>query len=439
MAWDAQTLVLGAAVFVAAHMLLAIFSKWVHPLVMLAAAFVVLSPLSAATTLPGVMLFKWARLYVTILALLITLIVIKPRQLGSGAKALLVLSIFYVAGALWSGDAVGGLAFKGMYLLTILMGLAAVLVAADLTAIYRSLRALMVAWGILVAVFLLSLAVGRGELHFGRLSVLGLNANRVAEALSPAVILCCYGIFYDPAKKWRTLAYFIGVPAVALVLATGSRAGFGMAALGSMVLLLPLVRRPGLLITGMVLFGVAAMVITGLVEDTAASRVTEVNLNTRWDFWVAAWHMYLEHPIIGSGWAYMATGSGYGSSVNLLNIYLQILVEIGAIGGILAAICLAYMTWAGVRGYRVSMYFQQLRPTTYLAWAILLSILAQGLFESGTLMGSSINAMLLAMSVGIFDWSFAAARTTVATQQHMAAFDSPAFPWAGSSGLANPS
>ncbi len=238
------------------------------------------------------------------------------------------------------------------------------------------------------------------------MQVLGLNPNRIAETLAPLLIFCSFGMLYEPSRTWRMVCFAVTFPAAALLLATGSRAGFCEAAVGFVVLMLPLVRRPGVFFAAAAVVMVGGVAVLGLVEQSRAYEIGQYNFTNRMDAWSSALAMFMQRPVIGIGWARMATEHGYGSSINMLSIYMQVLAEVGLLGALAMAAALAWIMRRAWRTWRLTANDPALRPFVFLAGALLFAVLVHGGAESGALMGSGINAACLGITTAMLDWLF---------------------------------
>lgn len=407
---DPQHLLLLIALAVLAHILLVALYRAAHPVMLLTMAFAVVSMLSTATLLPAVDALKWARLYVTVLAVIIGMMCVRPGLLGGASWALLIFAILYVLAALWSAAPLAGLMFKGLFLITLMLGLAAVFVARDIPHLWRLQRCMIVAAAAVTAALLLAAVATPGALVPGaRFSVLGLNPNRIGETLAPLLIFCCFGLLYEPARSWRLACYGVALPAAALLLATGSRAGFGQVMLGFVVLMLPLVSRPWVFLGMMTVVGVGGMMVLGVIEDTRAIQLGAYDLASRRAPWGPALAAFREHPVIGIGWAFRESAHGY-SSTNVHSIYVQVLVEMGLLGIIALLTGLAWTANHALKALRATAGEPTARPFVYLAAALLVAVAGHGVAESGALMGSSLNAACLGISAALVDWILVSAR-----------------------------
>jgi len=150
-------------------------------------------------------------------------------------------------------------------------------------------------------------------------------------------------------------------------------------------------------------FGGGLLLVLSMAEPGAAERVTDVSLQTRMGVWTAHWQQFLDAPLIGHGWLYRDMFKGYNSSVNTHSMYIQMLAEMGLLGVCVVVSCFGFIFYHGWNTWRMTLPLQHLRSVATLAWACVPAVLAYGVVESGPLMGSSINALLLALGVALFD------------------------------------
>jgi O-antigen ligase len=102
--------------------------------------------------------------------------------------------------------------------------------------------------------------------------------------------------------------------------------------------------------------------------------------------------------VIGHGWIHWGT-----SWASVQNIYLQTLVETGIIGGSLLVYVMATCARRGMRIIRASRRARGTRDLAFLAAAVTVAVFINGAAESSTLMGTSLNALLLGFGVGLID------------------------------------
>ena len=107
-------MLVGFVLFHVALVVSAIFYRKVNPLYLLAGAFIILSPISGAREMAGLDIAKWARVYVSLMMVIIGLFGYRIFRIGFASKMLLVFTGFYVFAAVWSDMPIMGLLFKSL-------------------------------------------------------------------------------------------------------------------------------------------------------------------------------------------------------------------------------------------------------------------------------------------------------------------------------------
>ena len=394
------TLIAIVAVGVAAHLAMALLSRRIHPLFLLAGAFLVLAPLSLATDLESVGTIKYVRLYVTVLAVLVGIVGYGLNPFRGASGALLVFVGFYFAGALWSAQPFWAMVYKGMFGLTLLTGLLVGHASRDTADLLRGLRWLGLVAGVAgIVAFYQYMHNPEESVHVGRLAVWGLNANTTGLTAAALLILCFQLALHERRRKWRAFALFVAAILAVVILGTGSRGSLLMAVVGCLLPALPLVPNPGRL-TAAVLVATAIMLVAmTLVELQAIDRFTDFT-NTREGMWRAGWRSFSRAPLLGHGWV----ATGRHATGNMMNIYLQTLAEVGLVGGAVLIAVLFAIARRARHLHRVLRWWPKpLANTTYLAAALVAAVLVHGMFESAALLGSTVNALLLGLGVGLID------------------------------------
>ncbi len=230
-----------------------------------------------------------------------------------------------------------------------------------------------------------------------------MNPNTIGMAAAPMLIICAHVALYDASKSWKIASYVIGSVLGVIILYTGSRGAAGQAVLGCFIISIPLLRRPGVLAVVAVLVTSTATIAFASIETEGRERLLDPNLGSREGVWGLALDDFRDAPIFGQGWVYTTRLRGGGSTANRHSIYLQALAETGAVGAFLMALALAYAGLRGMRMYRVVRATGLEKQTGFFAFAIVGAVLAHGVIESGSMMGSSINGALLPLGLGLFD------------------------------------
>lgn len=396
----------------AALIFLAIFfRRQVNVLYLLCGAFVVLAPLSVFSELPGSYLLKWLRVYVVALMAIIGLPVLRHRRLGLASTFLVIFIALYLLGSLWSDAVVRGLAYKGLFAVTALAGIQLGLSARDRSELIRNVRWLGVVAGI--AALLTTIVILRDPNALGfdsRLALFGNTANVLGLTAVPLLVLSTFLALYDPSPRWKVLGYGAGLLLALVILFTGSRGAFAAGVVGCFLMFLPLVKHP---VKTFLVVSVLALIwwaIIANVEIAALDRIIATFTksegirgvaDTRLRLWQEALESFSRSPVLGQGWIH--TGGAEPASRNLHNVFIQVLAEGGILGILVFGVAILV---AGVRGVKLFLAVRNhpvMFPLAGLPLALLGSILLHGLGESGTLAGSTLNALMWGYSVGMID------------------------------------
>ncbi len=400
--FDTTTLGLVLLVGLVFHVaLLALGRKW-DTLGLLMGMFFVLAPLSAAILVPGVEIIKWARVYISVLMVVSAGLLYRSVQMGPLSSLLLVYTLFYCGAAVWSESMVQGLAIKGLFGVVVVAGLLMGNNMRDLRHVRLAIRlgaAFSLIWILLVP---LGIAMGRAEIIFGRLAAWGLNANRLGHELAAMLICTSWVAIYDPSKPWKLYGFLTSGAIALIIVLTGSRASLAMAVLAAGCYAVPLLKRPGVLIG----FGVGLAAIVGITlafgQTSASGRFGEVNLVTREGVWEAAFEAWRQSPVIGIGWAIAESTREGGGSANFHSMYIQALVETGVVGLLfLLLVCFTVVIRSLLLLRRT--FGDPYAPYACFAAACAVATIAHGAAESGTIQGSNINSLLLALGIALLD------------------------------------
>ncbi len=403
---NTSPLLLLIAFFVALMVPLAlvVLQRYVNPPAVLVAAFFLLAPLSAADEIPAYDLIKYARIYCSVLIIMLGVFVMRAYRLGPTGIVFAAFASFYTFAGLYSGSPLAAVTVKGLYLTIVFAGLIQAMSFRDFGEIKQMMR--LVALSSSVFAFIVLVAILQNPYNFlrmGRFMVLGLNPNRLGMEMAPMAIVAAALVLYDKAKFWKAFGFALGAFCSLVLIATGSRGGVGMAAIGGFALLVPLVKRPVVLGVTLAAVGATLYLVVGYVSPESFERLQDTSFATRGEPWEMAMNAWRESPLIGKGWSPTdATRLGW-STQNFHSIYFQVLAETGLVGIGFFAVALLY---CGVRGLR--MYAQVRHNPVAAGYAVLalgfvVGTLAHGLAEAGTILGSNINALILPMALGLFD------------------------------------
>jgi len=395
-------LILIPAVLAGHVMLMFMGTRW-GVLFVLLAGFVVLSPISAATELPFLEAAKYARVYTTLLAIFIGLLTVR-RNVGSASRMLILFLLLYALGALWSDRPVNGLIFKGIAVMAVVAGVFVGSSSSFSSNLLRGMQLPLYAGALFGLLIIAHLAANPNAIsHIGRLAAWGMNPNRIGQTAAPLALIALYFALLYPRRLDRIIGWMTCSALLITILYTGSRASLGMFVVGGAMIALNLSRQFGRLVFAglgiLIIFGIAME----FLDITAATRITEVSLDTREDFWQAGYQQFRSSPWVGTGWAFSTIGRETGSTLNHLSIYLQTLVELGLVGIGFLTTALLLVVRSLVRSYRATREIPWLKNLWFLLSALVAGILAHGFFESSVLMGSTINTILLGFAVGLSD------------------------------------
>lgn len=370
------------------------------PAFLLAGAFMLLSPLSMATDLAASGPAKYVRLGTAILLVVFGAVARPSIRLGAASTALLVFVAFYVAASLWSQDVVWALFYKGMFAVSVLGGVLLGLSPRNEEQLKSGLRFLSIIAGFAGFLTFAQYLKNPVVAETARFTVFGLNANIVGMTAAALLLFCFFLALQERSAAWKWFSWTNVAILGIVIIATGSRGSLGMAVIGCAIFAAPLVRRPAaLLLTCMLLTGFFYAVVTTLDFHTV-DRLADWNSENRDGVWRAALRQFAASPVIGQGWLFTSRHA----TANHMSIYLQTLAEAGICGAVLLAVCLATIA-AGAQRMRRSLFGRAVhtRWYGYFAVGLIASVLAHGIVESGTFLGSTLNSLLLGFGVGLID------------------------------------
>jgi len=388
-------LVVGGAVL--AHLALAVAARFVNAQFILVGAFVAIAPWSAALV-PGAEGLKFARLYLSVLAVIVAVVFQRQLRMSLAASLLLVFLTIYWLAAVWSDNAINGLKFKGMVMPAALMGILCV-------STFKTERDMFVAvrvWAVFALLFtapaILNLLTSGITLAMGgRFAPFGISNNRMAHECASMLIICMPIALYDRSIHWKIFAYSVGTMAAACILASGSRAAVLQSVVPALIMGLPMIKRP---IFPLTLGVISAAILWYLMPSGTQSvyrRLDRQEGTNRGSEWGAAIEEFVDSPFIGSGWSYTEDARVGGSTANFHSIYFQILAELGLLGVICFGILLCVVFWNYFALWRLAR--QNSVPTRWVftGLAFTMAPLAHGVAEASTLMPGTINLLMLGM------------------------------------------
>ncbi|MGI9014178.1 MAG: O-antigen ligase family protein [Phycisphaerales bacterium] len=404
--FNLTALIILGTVFFLAHVGLLISSRWLNLLMLVAAGYLLLSPMSAATSFPLVVPAKYGRIYCTVLVILLGFLVARVYRIRPVGIMFLAFVGLYALAGLWSDSPLDAIKYKGLYFAVVISGFFVAYALRSLSDFTNGMRLFGLACAGFAALIVLDMARNPSAIsHVGRLAAWGMNGNRIGQTAAPMLTICAYLALYDPAKMWKVFGYCVGAVLGIIIIYTGSRGAAAEGMLGCFIVGIPLMKRPGLFAVVLIMFSITvylAYTYSG-ASDEASSRFLDVSLDTRADPWSEAEYYMQGSPVFGVGWVSQIGSSGGETTQNMHSMYMQVAVEAGLVG--LAVLFLAMLAifvkgWNELRNMRaVGTHVH----TMYFAVAMLVSIFAHGALEAGTITGSLVNSMLLPFAIGLLD------------------------------------
>ncbi len=377
---------------------------------------IVLSPASLSPTIPLASEMKYFRVILTALIVTVGLMFAKPK-FGRHSLVVAPFIIFFAGGALWSYDIDQAIIKKAFFPLSFFSGLIVVICLQSIKGVEDLIKKFAIASSF-VAAFVLVVFYRDPEankLH-GRLSLEGINANHLAETAAPLFVVAFYAATLRVKNMYRWVVYSSLAAAVGLVvLFTGSRASLLEMIVGCSVFLFRKLRFST--ISSGILFAVVAALLYYTYAESLGMNFSRFlsTEDTRSEVWKLGIQKFLngESLLFGTGWAHNRYSMG---STNFLSIYLTILIESGIVGSVFFIGCFAtlllkqYSLLTKVASVRKRGTLPHLRANlqkidTFCMCAIglTMAVLIHGLFESSTMLGSTVNSFALGLAVGLGD------------------------------------
>jgi len=385
----------------------------------LIALFLILAPVSVsgATSREGDDFLKWSRVVVLCVVTLSGLQFLRWPRKGDVAGKLLVTSLIFCFAALWSTSPIWGLAFKGMFVASVIAGIS---LANALTSEgdFRSFARTMTTTSLLAIMGMVYLAVTQDipVLTKGRLTIAQINPNLLAQSAAVFALLCVFHMLVRDTRRWMSISIFCASAMLGLTVLSGSRGALLMLVAGLMVLL-PAIgqRRRHVLFLSTLSVGMLSLLATfwftqpetpeeyGIQIDQADPvelRIfKELTKDTRMRVWKDVRKKFEAEPIIGHGWLHKSN-----RWATVQSAYFQVLVEAGIVGFIPLMVFLVAAIHRILGVLRVSRRTPGLMGQLgFIFSATLFALLFHAAFESSAVTGASPNAVLLGFCVAQLD------------------------------------
>ncbi len=384
------------------HGLLAVGSRVVNPLYILASVILVLAPFSMAPDLGAIgILIRWLRGYCLVLLVVIGLFKYHQGAIRTASQLWLAFAAVYVLSSVWSTVPLWALRFKVQYGLVVVAGVLLAASTRDRQELIRGLRFMAVASGIVGLLVLAYFLLHSGTfLVWGRPKIFGVVATRVASNFLPLALVCIYLALNDQSRLWKSIAYVSSAALVAMILLTLSRSPTALVILGFLVMMMPRGgRRVQMLLLAAFVVVTAIVVFEIVGSDVSTERLISIK-NTRADTWWFTAGLIAERPLIGHGWIPGATAI---NTFNAHSVFLQTSLEMGLLG--LAFLCstLLVLSARGVQMFRSLQRQPGFSQLAILPICLLITAGADGVFQSHALLPSSL-ALLMAFSICLVDY-----------------------------------
>lgn len=392
-----------------------------HLLFLLVGAYGVISPLSMASSLPiDAAVLKYLRVAVLAGAAFTGISYFEWPSKGSCSKAVLVFSFLYFLGAVWSSEPFTGMFYKGMFLVSVVLGMCIAECVSDMNTFRALQRYIGIFYIPFLAVCLWAWQVGEGEMIGGRLRLLGMNANFLGQTTAIGSLFCL-GICVLERGVIRNLGVVGLITLCGLTVATGSRAAV-LVILGGIGLLLFLrvagnseyvIKTAYISSTCAALFAITwiAMdvdpeadryysadtvwvegdIFLGDGSGPSLRLLEDTFRNNRAKVWSLALSEIAKRPFFGWGWKnYRGRWALYQSSI------LQVVIELGTIGIFL----LLWVFWRVTATIFELASRQGVRSDPDREWQMscavgLLLLFLHGAFENALLVGTTANSVLM--------------------------------------------
>jgi hypothetical protein len=184
----------------------------------------------------------------------------------------------------------------------IVMALAAISLVGslrDLEDLARFMRAMAVGTTLALVVPISSLAI-QGSAAFipglHRLEPWGASPNLIGVSFVISGAMLLYLMMTTKVQLYRLICMGGFAVSCGLILLTGSRMSFMALGTVSVLMLFPLVKRPGILIAGGIVGAILIPIITSF-EEGAGARITELHSSGRFGIWWEYMHVFVSRPL----------------------------------------------------------------------------------------------------------------------------------------------
>ncbi|MDP7030214.1 MAG: O-antigen ligase family protein [Phycisphaerales bacterium] len=184
----------------------------------------------------------------------------------------------------------------------IMMALAAISIVAclrDLEDLARFMRAMAV--GTTVALIIPASSIvfqGSGAFLAGmhRLEPWGAASNLIGITFAISGAMLLYLTLTSKSSFWRAFCMAGFAASIGFAYLTGSRMSFMSLGVISLLMLIPMVKRPGMLLGGALIAAILVPIITG-VEEGAGGRLTELHTSGRFGIWADYLRLFIQRPL----------------------------------------------------------------------------------------------------------------------------------------------
>jgi len=407
--------------FLLVHLALVFASRWINPLFVITMGFIAFATFSASELwFSG--LAKLGRVYCTLLILFVAVVFKGGWKLKPTTIAYMCFVAVYFLASIWSDQVFSAFKYKGLYLV---LALAGATMAVGITGPWdyrKGMRAMLLAGIGFTGVMLSELVRNPDAISsVGRFQPWDINPNRVGQIAAPLLIMASYVALYDHVKRLKLVAWGLIAALAIVIVYTGSRSALFMCFIGVGVTAAPLVKRPiAMMATGAVVVGIVFLLMSVVEQNEATERLFEVDLyESREGKIEDGVSFFSEKPVFGQGWVYLVTGSGKTATMNLHNIYFQILAETGAFGGLIFACVMAVAFFRGLLLLRLLKESGgHCTDVAHHCVGMTLAVLGQGVAESSTLMGATVNGLMLTFGFGMMEQTIAYIRVYLNERPH---------------------